>query len=127
MRTGWLESAADPAWKGLPPIAEMVATQNKIADMTAGIASARLLVYEASFFLERPKQTYRQTAMAKFIASDLAVEICREALQIHGGYGYTKDYAVERYYRDALFSQIYPTPNESQRRAVARYAYRKIR
>jgi alkylation response protein AidB-like acyl-CoA dehydrogenase len=109
------------------PLAQMEATQSKIADMTAGIEAARLLVYQAAFFQEQSKASYRQAAMAKLIASDLAVEVCREAVQIHGGYGYVKDYPVERLYRDALFSQIYNTTNETQRYNIARYAYRKIK
>lgn len=109
------------------PLAQMEAIQNKIADMTAGIEAARLLVYQASFFLEQSKVSLQQAAMAKLIASDLAVEICREAVQIHGGYGYLKDYPVERLYRDALFSQVYNTTNESQRYNIAQYAYRKIK
>ena len=108
-------------------LAEMEATQNKIADMAAGIESARLLVYEASSSLDKAQQPARLTAMAKVVASELAVNICREAVQLHGGYGYVKDYPVERFYRDALFSQIFPTANKSQRRTIARHAFRKIR
>jgi alkylation response protein AidB-like acyl-CoA dehydrogenase len=109
------------------PLAQMEATQNKIADMIAGIEAARLLVYQAAFFLEQGKPSSQQAAMAKLIASDLAVETCREAVQIHGGYGYVQDYPVERLYRDALFSQIYNTTNETQRFNIAQYAYRKIK
>ena len=104
-----------------------VLSEPNIADMTAGIEAARLLVYQAAFFLEQSKPSSQQTAMAKLIASDLAVETCREALQIHGGYGYVKDYPVERLYRDALFSQIYNTTNETQCFNIAQYAYRKIK
>jgi butyryl-CoA dehydrogenase len=109
------------------PLAQMEATQNKIADMIAGIEAARLLVYQAAFFVEQRKSSLQQAAMAKLIASDLAIETCREAVQIHGGYGYVKDYPVERLYRDALFSQIYNTTNETQRFNIAQYAYRKIK
>jgi alkylation response protein AidB-like acyl-CoA dehydrogenase len=108
-------------------LSEMEATQNKIADITAGIESARLLVYKAACSLENVKTAVSQTAMAKITASQLAVEICREAVQIHGGYGYVKDYPVERLYRDALFSLVYPTVNETQRRSVARHTLRNIR
>jgi len=109
------------------PLARMEATQNKIADMAAGVESARLLVYQAAFFLEQSKASSQQAAMAKLIASDLAVETCREAVQIHGGYGYVKDYPVERLYRDALFSQVYNTTNETQRFNIAQYAFRKMK
>jgi alkylation response protein AidB-like acyl-CoA dehydrogenase len=109
------------------PLAEMEATQNKLADMNAGIQSARLLVYKAALSLKEAKSAGPQSAMAKLTASELALEICREAVQIHGGYGYVKDYPVERCYRDALFCQIYPTVNEIQRRAVAQHTLRTIR
>ena len=109
------------------PLAEMEATQNKIADMAAGIRSARLLVYEASSSLEQSKSSARLAAMAKVMASELAVDICREAVQIHGGYGYVKDYPVERFYRDALFSQVFPTANKAQRRTIAQHVFRKTR
>ncbi len=109
------------------PLAQMQATQNKIADMAAGIQSARLLVCEAACCLEKDKSPVRQTAAAKLVASQLAVKICREAVQLHGGYGYIKDYPVERLYRDALFSRVFPTANEAQRCRIARQAYRKIR
>ena len=108
-------------------LAEMEATQNKIADMAAGIQSARLLVYHAALSLEKAASAGPQSAMAKLTASELAVGICREAVQIHGGYGYVKDYPVERLYRDALFSQIYPTVNEAPRRIIARHTLRTIR
>ena len=108
-------------------LAEMEATQNKIADMAAGIHSARLLVYNAAVSLEKAKSTGPQAAMAKLTASELAVEICREAVQIHGGYGYVRDYPVERLYRDALFSQVYPTVNEVPRRTIARHTLRTKR
>jgi alkylation response protein AidB-like acyl-CoA dehydrogenase len=109
------------------PLARMEATQNKIADMTAGIEAARLLVYQSAFFQEQSRASSQHAAMAKLIASDLALEICKEAVQIHGGYGYVKDYPVERLYRDALFSQIYNATNETQRFSIAQYAYRKIK
>ncbi len=108
-------------------LAEMEATQNKIADMAAGIQSARLLVYHAAISLEKAASAGPQSAMAKLTASELAVGICREAVQIHGGYGYVKDYPVERLYRDALFSQIYPTVNEAPRRIIARHTLRTKR
>ena len=109
------------------PLAEMEATQNKLADMNTGIQSTRLLVYRAALSLKEAKSAGPQSAMAKLTASELALEICREAVQIHGGYGYVKDYPVERCYRDALFCQVYPTINEIQRRAVAQHTLRTIR
>ena len=108
-------------------LSEMEATQNKIADMAAGIQAARLLVYEAAVGLDSRKQPVRHTAAAKLAASETAVAVCREALQIHGGYGYIKDYPVERLYRDALFCQAFPTVNTAQRRTIAKQTYRRIR
>ena len=102
------------------PLAQMEATQNKIADMAARIEAARLLVYQAAFYLEMDQPSGQRAAMAKLIASEVAVETCKEAVQIHGGYGYVKDYPVERLYRDALFTQIYHTTNETQRYKIAR-------
>ncbi len=102
------------------PLARMEATHNKIADMTAGIEAARLLVYQAAFFLAQEKQSTHQSAMAKLIASDLAVETCREALQIHGGYGVTKDFPFERWYREMRIRRIGEGPSEVQRHIIAR-------
>ncbi len=109
------------------PLAKMQATQNKIADMAAGVEAARLLVYQAAFYLGQRSQLTTQTAIAKIIASDQAVAATQEAVQIHGGYGYMKDYTVERLYRDAVFTQIYPTTNATQRSNIAQATYRTIR
>ena len=109
------------------PLAQMGATRDKIADMAAGIEAARLLVYQAAFMLGEGKPSAHHAAMAKMIASDLAVEICKEAVQIHGGYGYVKDYPVERFYRDAIFTQLYNTSNETQRDRIAEQVCRKMR
>ena len=109
------------------PIAQMEATRNKIADMAAGVEAARLLVYQAAFMLGRGNSSAHQAAMAKMIASDLAIETCKEAVQIHGGYGYVKDYPVERFYRDAIFTQLYNTSNEMQRDRIAEQICRKMR
>lgn len=109
------------------PLAQMEATRNKIADMAAGIEAARLLVYQAAFILGQGKPSAHQAAMAKMIASDLAVETCKEAVQIHGGYGYVKDYPVERFYRDAIFTQLYNSGNETQRYRISEQVYRKMR
>ena len=109
------------------PLARMEATRNKIANMASGIEAARLLVYRAAALIDQGKHSAYSAAMAKMIASDLAVEVCKEAVQIHGGYGYVKDYPVERLYRDALFTQIYNTTNATQRFRIAEQVYRKIK
>lgn len=108
------------------PLARMQATQNKIADMAAGIAAARLLIYQAADDLAHDTPTTKAD-MAKVMAADLAIATAKEAVQIHGGYGYVKDYAVERFYRDAVFCGIYPTVNETQRSLIAQALYRTAR
>ena len=108
------------------PLAHMDATRNKIANMAAGIEAARLMVYQAASLVEKPKGDLQSAPMAKLIASEMAAAVCNEAVQIHGGYGYIKDYPVERLYRDALFTKIYSATNEIQRMKIAEWAYRKI-
>ena len=107
------------------PLARMQATQNKIANMAAGLAGARLLVYQSADDLDRGEPTIK-AAMAKVTAADLAIETAKEAVQIHGGYGYVRDYMVERLYRDAVFAGIYPTLNETQRTLIAEAVCRTI-
>jgi alkylation response protein AidB-like acyl-CoA dehydrogenase len=107
------------------PLAQMQATRNKIADMAAGISASRLLVYQAADKSATGVPT-TAAAMAKVTAAEVAMEAVKEAVQIHGGYGYVKDYTVERLYRDAVFTGIYPTVNEAQRSQIAKAIYRKI-
>ena len=109
------------------PLAQMTATRNKIADMVTGIAATRMLVYQAAFHQENMREAVQGAAMANLMASELAVETTREAVQIHGGYGYVKDYAVERLYRDALFPRVFNNSNEIRRDTIADYAYRKTK
>ncbi len=73
------------------------------------------------------KKSDKQSSIAKVFASDLAVAAGREAVQIHGGYGYVKDYTVERLYRDALFTQIYSETNETQRFKIARRVFNECK
>jgi butyryl-CoA dehydrogenase len=103
------------------------ATQNKIADIAAGAEAARLLVYQAAFLMDQHKKADKQSSIAKVFASDLAVEACKEAVQIHGGYGYIKDYPVERFYRDALFTRVYNQTNEAQRFTIAQLVFHEIK
>jgi alkylation response protein AidB-like acyl-CoA dehydrogenase len=109
------------------PIAEMQAIQFMIADMTAGTDAARLLTYQAARHLDRKdaKLGPRSCAMAKFFASDNAMKVTTDAVQVMGGYGYMKDYPVERMMRDAKLIQIYTGTNQIMRLVAAREIFGK--
>ncbi|MEO0113273.1 MAG: acyl-CoA dehydrogenase [candidate division WOR-3 bacterium] len=95
--------------------------QEMLADMATKIQAARLLVYYAASLKDKGVQRFsKESSMAKYFASQVAVEATRLAVQIHGGYGYTKDYAVERYYRDAKCMEIYEGTSEIQKIVIAR-------
>ncbi|MGB9807200.1 MAG: acyl-CoA dehydrogenase [Thermosulfidibacteraceae bacterium] len=103
------------------PIANFQAIQFKLADMVTLIEAARLLYLKAAWLKDQGiKSYYLYSAMAKLFASDVAMRVTREAIQIHGGYGYTTDYNVERYYRDAKITEIYEGTVEAQRLTIAR-------
>ena len=103
------------------PIAALSPIQFMIADMAAGVESARLLNYKAaSLFDEGEKKAGTFAAMAKFTASDTAMRVTTDAVQIMGGYGYMKDYPVERMMRDAKLTQIYTGTNQIMRLVVGR-------
>lgn len=102
------------------PIASFGAVQNLLADMATRVEAARLLTYRACHMKATGAQYARQSAMAKLNASETAVEAARAGVQIHGGYGYTKAYPVERYYRDAKVCEIYEGTSEIQRMVIAR-------
>ncbi len=86
-----------------------------LADMAAALDSARLLTWYAAFLGDQEGRYSREAAQAKFVASDVAMRVTNDAVQIHGGYGYTKDYAVEKYMRDAKLMQIYEGTNQINR------------
>ena len=88
--------------------------------MATRIEAARLLVYRASHLKAQGLPFARESAMAKLYASEVAVDVSRIGLQIHGGYGYTKAYPIERYYRDAKVCEIYEGTSEIQRMVIAR-------
>jgi butyryl-CoA dehydrogenase len=103
------------------PIGQQQAVAFKLADMAAKIEAARLLTYQAAW-LEREGLRYgKESAIAKLFASDTAMDVTVEAVQIFGGYGYTKDFPVERYMRDAKITQIYEGTNEIQRMIISRF------
>ena len=105
------------------PVAEFQGIQWMLADMATRIEAARLLTYQAALAKDRAKKTAerysKEAAMAKLFASETAVWVTNKAVQIHGGYGYIKEYAVERYYRDAKITEIYEGTSEIQRIVIA--------
>ncbi len=102
------------------PIANNQAIQWMIADMWMEYEAARLLVYRASLMKDRKMVYSKEAAAAKLKASEVAMDCARKAIQIHGGYGYTEDFNVERYYRDAKITEIYEGTSEIQRMVIAR-------
>jgi alkylation response protein AidB-like acyl-CoA dehydrogenase len=101
-------------------IAEHQAIQHKLADMATEIQAARLLVYRAASLKDKGEPVTEAGAMAKLFASETARRQTGEAIQILGGYGYTKEFPVERYYRDAKITEIYEGTSEIQRLVIAR-------
>jgi alkylation response protein AidB-like acyl-CoA dehydrogenase len=102
------------------PISEFQAIQFKLADMATGIDAARLMVYRAAHLKNQGKRVTRESAMAKLFASEVAARVCDEAVQIHGGYGFIKDYPVEKFYRDVKLCTIGEGTSEIQRMVIAR-------
>ena len=102
------------------PIADFQATQFKIADMAVGIEASRLLTYQAARLMALDKPCAQQASMAKLFASQHANKTAFEALQIHGGNGYIREFPVERYFRDARVTEIYEGTSEVQRLIIAR-------
>jgi alkylation response protein AidB-like acyl-CoA dehydrogenase len=109
------------------PIAEFQAIQFKLADMATEIEAARLLTYQAAWFADRAiasgnheSRFTRESSMAKLYAGEVAVRVANEAVQIHGGYGFIKDYPAEKYYRDVKLCTIGEGTSEIQRLVIAR-------
>jgi hypothetical protein len=102
------------------PIAEFQATQWKLADMATELDAARLLTYRAALMRQRGEKCTMESAMAKLFASEVAGRAVNHAVQIHGGYGYIKDYPVERFFRDAKICEIGEGTSEVQRMVIAR-------
>jgi len=102
------------------PISEFQAIQHKLVDMATKIDASRLLTYRAAKMIDAGKRVTRESAMAKLFASEAAVEIANEAVQIHGGYGFIKDYPVEKFYRDVKLCTIGEGTSEIQRLVIAR-------
>jgi alkylation response protein AidB-like acyl-CoA dehydrogenase len=102
------------------PISEFQAIQHKLVDMATKIDASRLLTYRAAKMIDAGKRVTRESAMAKLFASEAAVWIANEAVQIHGGYGFIKDYPVEKFYRDVKLCTIGEGTSEIQRMVIAR-------
>ena len=102
------------------PISEFQAIQNKLVDMATAIDASRLLTYRAATMLDQGKRVTRESAMAKLFSSEAAVRIADEAVQIYGGYGFIKDYPVEKFYRDVKLCTIGEGTSEIQRMVIAR-------
>ncbi len=101
------------------PISGFQAIQFKLADMATDIECSRLLTYQAAWRKDEGLDFEKQAAMAKVFASEACSRVCNEAVQIHGGYGYTKEYAVERYFREAKLFEIVEGTSEIQRLVIA--------
>jgi alkylation response protein AidB-like acyl-CoA dehydrogenase len=108
------------------PIHEHQAIGFKLADMLVGIEAARLMTYRAAWLKDNGYRTTREAAMAKLLASETASRVTHDALQVLGAYGYTKEYPVERYFRDARVTEIYEGTSEIQRIVIHRQIYREL-
>jgi alkylation response protein AidB-like acyl-CoA dehydrogenase len=102
------------------PIANLQAIQFKLADMAVNIEAARLVVFQAAANKDEGKSYVKEASMGKLLASQAAVSCALEAIQIHGGYGYVREYLVERFLRDSKITQIYEGTSEIQKIVIAR-------
>jgi alkylation response protein AidB-like acyl-CoA dehydrogenase len=102
------------------PIAEFQAIQHMLADMATELDAARLLVWRAAWMQDQKVRTTRESSIAKYYAARAAMRACNNAIQIHGGYGYTREFDVERYLRDAKLGEIGEGTNEVQKMVIAR-------
>jgi hypothetical protein len=102
------------------PISDFQAIQFKLADMATQTEAARLLTLQAAAMKDAGRKTTQQSAMAKLFASETAVKVSEESVQIHGGYGYTKDYPAEKYWRDSKLCTIGEGTSEIQRMVIAK-------
>ncbi|WP_176585197.1 acyl-CoA dehydrogenase [Priestia megaterium] len=103
------------------PIISQQGIAFKLADMATSIEAARLLTYQAAWLESQGLPYGKESAMSKLYAGDTAMKVTTEAVQVFGGYGYTKDYPVERFMRDAKITQIYEGTQEIQRLVISRY------
>ncbi len=108
------------------PIAELQAIQWMLADMATQIEAARTLLYKAAWLKEQGRPYTMQAAMAKMFATEMAEKVCRDAIQVHGGYGYSREFPVERMYRDARLMTIGEGTSEIQRLVIARHVLKEF-
>jgi butyryl-CoA dehydrogenase len=106
------------------PIANLQAIQFMLADMAVELDAARLLTLRAAWMKDQGMRHSNESAMAKLFASEAATRITHKGIQIHGGYGYTVEYGLERHYRDARITEIYEGTSEIQRLVIAANALR---
>ncbi|MGE7767200.1 acyl-CoA dehydrogenase family protein [Peribacillus sp. NPDC096540] len=102
------------------PIANFQSIQFMLADMAMTIEASRLLVYKSVFLLEQGTPSAKHASFAKCFAADTAMKVAEDAVQIHGGYGFIREYPVEKYFRDAKIMQIYEGTNQIQRVVIAK-------
>lgn len=102
------------------PIGDFQAVQHKLADMATRVAAARTLLHATAAAKDRGEPTRAESSMAKLLASETAMWVTNQAIQVFGGYGYVTDYPVERYFRDAKVTEIYEGTSEIQRMVIAK-------
>jgi butyryl-CoA dehydrogenase len=107
------------------PISSFQAIQFKLADMATQIEAAKLLVYKAAYMKDQNQKFEKLASMAKLYASELCSRAVSEAVQIHGGYGYIKEYKVERLYRESKLFEIVEGTSEIQRAVIANYVLKE--
>jgi len=107
------------------PIAEHQAIQHMLADMATELDAARLLVWRAAWMQDQKRRTTAESSIAKYYAARATMRACNAAVQIHGGYGYTREFDVERYLRDAKLAEIGEGTNEVQKMVIARELLRQ--
>jgi len=108
------------------PISALQAIQHKLADMATELDAARLLTLKAAWLKDQGKPYGKASAMAKLYASEMSHRVCHQALQVHGGYGFVKEFAVERHYRDQRITEIYEGTSEIQRLVIARAVLKEL-
>lgn len=102
------------------PLAEQQSLRFMLADMQTQLSAARLLVYDAAYRLDQGEEASMQASMAKYFATEASLKIITDALQLHGGYGYTKEYAIERLFRDSRVNTIYEGSSQVQQMVIAK-------
>jgi butyryl-CoA dehydrogenase len=108
------------------PIADLQAIQFMLADMASRVDAARLLTWRAASLKAKGARYTKEAAMAKLVASEAAMWVATKGIQVHGGYGYTKEFPAERFFRDAKITEIYEGTSEIQRQVIATQLLREL-